>query len=111
MAWALRMMRRAISPRLATRSLVITGTPWRPDDAASHPEHAVAACPVDGVVVDDRQAQAQNRAGVAGIDDPVVIEPGRKEKGQRFGLDLGFDGGPHGRVGLLVEGQTPRFGT
>src|ERR1700681_1782663 len=104
--WAPRMTRRAISLRLATRSFWIMGAPSRPR-ALSHPEHAVAARAVDGRVVDDRQAHAEDVAGVAGIDDAVVVEAGRKEQGQGLALDLGLDHGRPGGRRPLVEVPRP----
>src|SRR5512143_2942567 len=60
-----RMMRLAISPRLATSTRLIT---------ASHPIHAVAACALDRLVVDHAQADGQHRARVARVDDAVVVD-------------------------------------
>src|ERR1700745_1201018 len=61
-----RIMRQAISPRFATRSLRIIG--W-----SSHSEYAeTVADTFDGSVVRDGQTNPQHRAGVAGVDDPVV---------------------------------------
>ena len=58
--------------------------------------------PSIGVVVDDRQRQAEDRAGVARVDDPVVVQPPRQEQRQRLRLDLLLDRGPHRGGRLLV---------
>ena len=42
-------------------------------------------------------------AGVARIDDPVVVEPPGQEHRQRLGVDLRFDRGPERGVGRLVD--------
>src|SRR5450759_1969096 len=80
---AVRMILRAISPRLATSRVwtgVIVGE-GRLIGASSHPEDAVAARPGDRLVVDDRQAHAEHRAGVPRVDDAVVVEAGGEEQG------------------------------
>src|SRR3954451_1935592 len=59
-----RMILTAISPRLATSTLVIT---------ASHPVHAVAAGAVDRLIIDRAETHAENGACVAWIDDPIVV--------------------------------------
>ena len=61
-----RMMRRAISPRLAMSSRSIIG--------ASHPEHAVAALAPALVGEHGRQGDTKHVASVAWIDEPVVVE-------------------------------------
>ena len=65
---------------------------------------------VDLVVVDHRQAHPEHRAGVARVEQPVVVQPAGHEQGQRLALDLVLDGGPHRRVGLLVERPAHRGG-
>src|SRR5580692_1807611 len=97
------MTRRAISLRLATSSFWITESP-------SHPEHAVATRAVDGGVVDDREAHAEDVARVAGVDDAVVVEAAGEKQGQRLALDLALDHGSHLGVGFLVEVLAPRGG-
>src|SRR5947209_19262936 len=101
-ARAVRTMRAAISPRLATSSLRITG--------ASHPEDAEAAASLDGRGVRGGQRDAQRRAGVAGVEQAVVVEPGGDEEGVRLGLDLLLDGAPPRVIGGLVELPARRLG-
>ena len=86
-ARAVRMIRRAISPRLATSSEVM-GRTWTLLSlllplllaltsgfmTASHPEDAVATGARGRLVVDDREAEPEHRAGIAGVDDAVVVE-------------------------------------
>src|ERR1700716_3717113 len=55
--------RRAISDRLATRTLLII--------AASHPEDTEVRRALDWRIGDGRQAHSQHGAGVARIDHPV----------------------------------------
>src|SRR5689334_4875237 len=85
-----RNTRRAISPRLATRMFAITVAP------ALHPEDAIALRPLDRCVVDGGQAQAEHGAGVARVDDPVVVDHSGQEHRQRLGLDLLLDSRAHG---------------
>src|SRR5689334_7554675 len=89
--------RRAISPRLATRSF-FTLSP-------SHPEDAEPAAPFHDIVVDGGQRDAQHRTGVARIDDPVVENLAAQEHRPRLPIDLILDELPRLRVGLLVEGS------
>src|SRR5262245_17258437 len=63
---AVRMTRAAISPRLATSNFVIIG---------SHPEDAEATPALDTVGGDRGQRHPEHVAGVAGVDDAVVVEP------------------------------------
>src|SRR4051812_46247677 len=91
---AVRHTRRAISPRLATSSERIT--------CRSHPEDAVATASLDWLVVHDGQRHAEHRAGVARVDDAVVIEPRREEQRLRLRLDLVLDQLAHLPVLLLV---------
>src|SRR5699024_7016860 len=90
-----RRIRIAISPRLAIRTLSIICTSWsvRPVRVirASHPEDAVAGLGQGGAG-DDVQGQAQHGAGVGGVDDPVVPEPGGGVVGAALGLVLLDDG-------------------
>src|SRR5690606_5995990 len=67
-AWTLRRMRRAISPRLAIRTLWMVM-------AASHAEHA-AVDRGQRRAGDDVEGEAQDGAGLGGVDDAVVPEPG-----------------------------------
>src|SRR5207253_2302397 len=106
---AVRITRAAISARLATSSLRIRarsgaepfgitepfGIPGPfgitgPDPGLagtrSHPEDAEAAAPGHGVGVDRRQRQAERGAGVARVDDPVVVEPGGHRERVRLGV-------------------------
>src|SRR5690606_19491310 len=91
---AVRMTRAAISPRLATSSLSII---------RSHPEDAEATAAGDGLGVDGRERHAQHGAGVARVDDPVVVEPCGDGERVRLLLDLRLDGGGALAVRLLVE--------
>src|SRR6185369_3336239 len=84
-------VRRAISPRLATSSRrIIGGAPQsrstassshptasssHPTASSSHPEHAEVGGALDWCAVDRGQADAQDGASVAGVDDTVVVEP------------------------------------
>src|SRR6266700_572457 len=61
------MTRTAISRPFSRRPLLNTG--------ASHPEDAVAGG-VERGVGRHRQGQAEHPAGVGGVDDPVVPQPG-----------------------------------
>src|SRR5688572_6073378 len=86
--------RLAISPRLATRRRWII---W-----PSHPEDAVALGALPRRVLDHRQADAQDGAGVAGVDDAVVVEhPGQEER-EALLLDGLLDELAHAGVGRLV---------
>src|SRR4051812_50217975 len=91
---AVRNTRRAISPRLATSSARII--------CRSHPEDAVATAPLDRLVVHDRQRHAEDRAGVARVDDAVVVEPRGEEQRLRLRLDLVLDQLSHLPVLFLV---------
>src|SRR5581483_7007126 len=97
-----RKTRRATSPRLATSSIrmgvVVTALVLR----RLHPEHAEAPPALDRVGVDGGEAHAEDVAGVAGIDDAVVVEPGREVQRQRLRFDLVL-GGPAalGVLGLV----------
>src|SRR5690349_21568039 len=92
---AVRRMRSAISPRLATSSFRIT--------KRSHPEDAEAAASLDRRGGDGGQGDAEHRAGVARVDDAVVVQPAADEEGVGLGVDLRLDGVPAGVVGGLVE--------
>src|SRR5690606_39438990 len=72
--------RRAISPRLATRTVETVSV-----TTASHSEDAEAVGALDRGVVDGRERHAQHRAGIAGIDHAVVVEPAGHEHRQRLG--------------------------
>src|SRR5581483_8069311 len=85
MARAVRKIRRAISPRLATSSLVILLR------LMSHPEDAEAIGAGDGVGMGGGEGDPEHRAGVAGVDDPVVEHPAADERRQRLPLDLVLD--------------------
>src|SRR6266508_1433245 len=84
--------RRAISPRLATSSLLIM--------PASHPEDAIAG--LGRSTMDDRETEAEHGSGVPRVDDAVVVEPAGQEQGRRLLLDPLFNHGAHRGVGLLV---------
>src|SRR5580692_7839334 len=84
---AVRMMRQAISPRLAIRRDVST---------SSHPEHAEARTCGYRRVEGRRECQAQDVSGLRGIDHTVVPEPGRGEIGVAFVLVLAPDRGLEG---------------
>src|SRR5688572_25277999 len=88
-----RNTRRAISPRLATSSLLIV---------MSHPEDAEAVGALDGQVVDHGQADAQDGAGVARVDDAVVVHHPGEEVRQRLLLHHGLHELAHAGVLLLV---------
>src|SRR5579875_3075763 len=94
---AVRKMRRAISPRLATSSVVITAPPagLRPepvaaerggarpgplgpgtfDPVASQPEHPEAGGALHRGGVAGRQGHPEDCPGVPGVDHPVVDHP------------------------------------
>src|SRR3954452_14624237 len=91
---AVRNTRRAISPRFATSSERIT--------ERSHPEDAVATASLDRLVVHDRQRHAEHRAGVAWVDDAVVIQTRSEEQRLRLRLDLVLDQFAHLPVLLFV---------
>src|SRR3954468_17318186 len=101
MSRAVRKTRRAISPRLATSSLRM--------GIALHPEDAVAPASLDRLVVHDRQRHAEHRAGVARVDDAVVVDPRGEEQRLRLRLDLVLDDLPHRRVLLLVVVLAARY--
>src|SRR5512144_3026549 len=61
--------------------------PWLPA-AASHPKHAVPARALDHVVVDGRERDAEDGAGVARIDDTVVPDARGREERVALLLDL-----------------------
>src|SRR5258708_57383 len=100
MARAVRMMRRAISPRVAMSSLVTVGRRVRP---LLHPEDAEATAAADHVGVHRRQGDAKDGAGVAGVDDAVVVDLAGHEERVRLTGDLVLDGRPLLGVGLVVE--------
>src|SRR5689334_5356328 len=103
MEWALRITRRAISPRLAmSRRRIITSAL-----TASHPEDAVAGRATDVVVVDDGKAGAEHLSCIARIDDAVVGHTAGCVQGQRLVLGEVLDAGRDLAVGLLVE-REPR---
>jgi hypothetical protein len=57
--------------------------------------------------VDGRERHAEHGAGVAGVDDAVVVEPGGDEEGVGLGLDLRLDRRGPPPVGVLVERRAP----
>jgi len=93
---AVRKIREAISPRLATSSFLITGT------SPTHPEDAEAAASLDWPRVNGRQSDPQHGAGVTRVDDAVVVQAGADEEGVRLALDLRLDLLPPLLVGLGV---------
>ena len=52
----------------------------------------------------------EHRAGVAWVDDPVVVDLAGHEQGVRLALDLLLDGAALGGVGCLVERPSGRLG-
>ncbi len=56
------------------------------------------------------RAHSQYGAGVARVDDAVVVEPAGQEHRQRLGLDLRLDRRAQRRVGVLVDLLTARLG-
>src|SRR5262249_40427391 len=56
---------------------------------------------------DDGQAEPDDGPGVAGVDDPVVVDAPRQEQRQRLGLDLGLDQLPHLGVGGPLAAPAP----
>src|SRR3954449_1424097 len=86
--------RRAISPRLATSTLLITVAPLMPEYAELR---TVAGA-------DQRQAHAQHRPGVAWVDHAVVVQPAGEEQCRGLLLDLVLHHEPHRAVLLLVVG-------
>src|SRR6516225_3437225 len=99
-ALAVRMMRAAISPRLAISNFEIGRT------GVSHPEHAVATAALDDVRVNGRQDQAEHRSGIARIDDAVVEKARRDEEGMGLRFDLSLDGCPPPLISFFVERPT-----
>src|SRR5688572_18072801 len=80
---AVRMMRRAISPRLAmSRESII----------ALHPEQAEARALGDGGVEGGGEGQPQDVAGLGRVDHPVVPEPSGGVVGVAFRFIAGADG-------------------
>ena len=69
-----RITREAISPRLAMSSFLMRVICVIP--ARLHPEDAEAAASLDHLGMGGRQADGQHSAGVARVDDAVVVEPG-----------------------------------
>src|SRR3954466_3673584 len=67
--------RRAISPRFATRTLVIM--------AASHPEDAEGLGAAHRGRVDRGEGDAEHVPGVARVDDPVVVDHPGEHQGAR----------------------------
>src|SRR3954454_6574623 len=90
-ARAVRRMRSAISPRLAISSFRIM--------RSSHPEDAEAAASLDRPGVRGGERDAQRGAGVAGVEQAVVVEPRGDEEGVRLGVDLRLDRPPAGGGG------------
>src|SRR3954451_21956746 len=80
-----RKTRRAISPRLATRTRVITGPPSHPEDAEAGVSPA-GPDTLDLAVGHGRQAEAEHGAGVAGVDHAVVVDAAGEELRQGLGL-------------------------
>src|SRR5581483_12421388 len=97
-----RMIRRAISPRLAISSVSIMCLSWQRREY-SHPEDPEATGALHGVGMADRQRDAEHGPGVPGIDHAVVEQLPAHVRGERLRLDPGLELGPLGRVGLLVE--------
>src|SRR6188472_2913440 len=95
-----RITRQAISPRLATRTVlnrgccrVAEGTAGKETViAGSHPEQAEGGLRQRGAG-DDVERQSQDGAGVRGVDHAVVPEAGGGVVGAALVLVLGLDGG------------------
>src|SRR4051812_1300782 len=101
MARAVRMIRRAISPRLATSSLVTFGMSAR--GLSLHPEDAEASASLHDVAMDSRQRDPKDAARVAWVDDAVVVHLAGDEEGVRLSFDLLFDRSALLGVGLFIE--------
>src|SRR4051812_38120549 len=82
---SVRITRTAISPRLATNT--VSNMSW-----PLHPEDAVADV-LQGGVGAGRERQAEDRAGVLGVDHAVVPEPGGGVVRVTLGLVLLADRG------------------
>src|ERR1700738_3235772 len=80
---AVRKIRQAISPRLATRRLLITA----PSDLALHPEHAKVRRLLRRVA-HRRERQPQYAPRFDGIDHAIVPQPRRKIIGMSLALVL-----------------------
>src|SRR5262245_21502042 len=101
-----RNTRRAISPRLATRTFRIVFTRGPGAFAPMtrlHPEDAEARRARNLRGVDGGEGESEHGAGVAGVHDPVVPQPGGGVEGERLALDLLLHHLPHRGVALLVE--------
>src|SRR6195952_307563 len=87
--------------RSAPRSLALPAmlTPPSP----SHSEDAEAPASLDRARGRRGQGDAESSAGVARIEQAVVVEPCGDEEGVRLGLDLRLDGAAAHVVGRLVE--------
>src|SRR5580658_1606637 len=94
---AVRKIRQAISPRLATRRLLIKAAPLF---VALHAEHAEARRLLRGVAY-RRQAKAQHAPGVTWVDDPIVPQPRRGIIGMPLALVLLADRALEGLLILL----------
>src|SRR3974377_1065380 len=81
MRWAVRMMRRAISPRFAIRSR---------RTVASHPKHAKPRFR-DGGVQGSVQPQCQHAARLDRINYTIIPEPSRRVVRMALALVLGTD--------------------
>src|SRR5882762_1205561 len=98
MRFAVRMIRQAISPRLATRSL------WkRRADDTSHPENAEAGRLRRRRIHAGGERQSQHGAGVGRIDDAVVPDARARVVGMTLLLVLLADR----RLEGLVVGDRP----
>src|SRR3979490_879666 len=80
---AVRKMRQAISPRLATRRLSITA----PSALALHPEHA-KVCRLLRRVAHRRERQPQHAPRFDGVDHAIVPQPRRRIIGMSLALVL-----------------------
>ena len=94
-----RMMRRAISPRLAMSTRSMAGE----DTSLTSGTRRSRGCRRSASLSIALQAHAQHRAGVARVDDAVVVQLAGHEQRQRLALDLVLDLLAHRLVGLLVE--------
>src|ERR1700739_2326668 len=71
--------RRAISARLATRTLLISSLSSSRKRPRLHPENTEVAGALDRRIGDGGQAYSEQRASVPRVDHAVVVEPSRQK--------------------------------